>query len=128
MLSQSSRCEVLKCQVDLEENYTSKWQQVVFPSHTHFKREDHKKEYILPANMIMDNQAGGENIMLQVKTFERVFKNVFSIAVRSFQFCVCGGVHKHILNHFQHDSFSQIEKNLCREGSTCIYKQRKWSW
>ena len=91
MLSQSSRCEVLKCQVDLEENYTSKWQQVVFPSHTHFKREDHKKEYILPVNMIMDNQAGGENIMLQVKTFERVFKNVFSIAVRSFQFCVCGG-------------------------------------
>lgn len=70
--------------MDLEENYTSKWQQVVFASHTHFKREDNKKEHILPVNMRIDNQAGSENIMLQVKTFERVLKNVFSM-VRSFQ-------------------------------------------
>ena len=90
MLSQSSRCEVLKCQVDLEENYTSKWQQVVFTSHTHFKREDNKKEHILPVNMRMDNQAGSKNLMLQVKTFERVFKNVFSMAVGSFQFWAGG--------------------------------------
>lgn len=54
--------------MDLEENYTSKWQQVVFASHTHFKREDNKKEHILPVNMRIDNQAGSENIMLQVKT------------------------------------------------------------
>ena len=90
MLSQSSRCEALKCQVDLEENYTSKWQQVVLTSHTHFKREDNKKEHILPVNMRMDNQAGSKNLMLQVKTFERVFKNVFSMAVGSFQFWAGG--------------------------------------
>lgn len=72
MLSRSSRCEALKCQVDLEKNYTSTWQQVVFTFHTHFKSEDHKRERIFPINTIMDNQAGGENIVLQVKTFESV--------------------------------------------------------
>ena len=46
-----SDTEEIKCQVDLEENYTSKWQQVVFTSHTHFKREDNKKEHIfVPAS------------------------------------------------------------------------------
>lgn len=108
--------------MDLEENYTSKWQQVVFASHTHFKREDNKKEHILPVNMRIDNQAGSENIMLQVKTFERVFKMCFPWS-KVFN---CGrgrgavAVHKHLLSHFQHDFFSQVEKNLCREGSTCI--------
>lgn len=77
MLSQSSRCEALKCQVDLEKNCILKWQQVAFTFHTHFRREDHRREHTCPVKVMMDNQAGGENIMLQVKTFEKVKKFCF---------------------------------------------------
>ena len=63
MLSQSSRCEALKCQVDLEKNQILKWQQVAFTFHTYFRGEDHKREHTCPVMAMTDNQVEGENIM-----------------------------------------------------------------
>lgn len=33
-----------------------------FTLHTHFKKEDHKREHIIHVKVMMDNQAGGKNI------------------------------------------------------------------
>lgn len=128
MLSQSSRCEALKCQADLEKNYASKWQQVLFTFHTHFKREDQKREHIFPVNVIMDNQAGGENIMLEVKTFEKFFKKCvfhdtqwFSILSREEGAWTCIELLQ-ICFLF----FSRKKVSFAGKDQLVFYKQRKW--
>lgn len=72
MLSQSGRRAALKCRVGLVENRPSKWQQVAFIFHLNLKREDHKRGHDFPVKVMTDDQAGGENRMFQVKTFERL--------------------------------------------------------
>lgn len=124
MLSQSSRCGALKCRVGLVENCPSKWQQVAFIFHPNLKREDHKRGHDFPVKVMMDDQAGGENRMFQVKTFERLKKMIlhdtqrFSILLQE----ECTSTHGAISTMIPP---FKSKTGCCRQESTCVTWAKK---
>lgn len=70
-----------------EKNCILKWQQVAFTFHAPLKKGDHKPEHILPAKVMMDNQAGGEN---QGPHNDATSQNIWKGYTNLFPMILCG--------------------------------------
>lgn len=112
-----------------EKNCILKWQQVAFTFHAPLKKGDHKPEHILPAKVMMDNQAGGEN---QGPHNDATSQNIWKGYTNLFPMILCGfgffyeGKKKCLLCHFYYSLIFQLPKRGgVAEKYQAYYEQKK---